>query len=132
MLAVREGRRTCPHQLHCRVSSAPKPWGGATDPAQRVRDGRFVGQDLELFGMEGPTRVLSLTTLAETGGRRTRPSLPAFIMKRSRVFSVYFLVPSLLSASYRRASLPEDSGLLCAVYPVSGPELSLGKELLNV
>lgn len=40
--------------------------------------------------MEGPTRGLSLTTLAETGGRR--PSLPAFIMKRSRVFISLSLV----------------------------------------
>ena len=42
--------------------------------------------------MEGPTRVLSLTTLAETGGRRTRPFLPAFIMKCSRVFISLSLV----------------------------------------
>ena len=42
--------------------------------------------------MEGPTRELSLTTLAETGGHRTCPSPPAFIMKRSWVFISLSLV----------------------------------------
>lgn len=45
--------------------------------------------------MEGPTRGLSPTTLAETGGCRTRPSPPAFIMKHSQVFISLSLVSCL-------------------------------------